>query len=223
MKKILIYSALAIIFSLNAQHKKTSLGLLTGYNGGFGIQPQLIIYNITKDVPMHLKISLGYTFLNPGNALDARRIFINDNTNGTPEKSGRNIDFHMDFMFPNELLNNSYLGFGPRYSSFKADYKFIGGNEFFDVVSQQWGLGIILGNFFKINKQLNMEFSVGADYYFPSTITGHDTSYSPDDDNINPRNDSQNNNEPYTYDDADNAINQPKFVPRLLFGLNFQL
>ncbi len=223
MNKWLIITLLSIGFALNAQTTKISLGVQTGYNGGFGIQPQLTVYNLTKDVKMHLRISIGYTSLNPGNALEARRIFINNNTNGTPEKSGTNLDARLDFMFPNKILNNSYINFGPRYSSFKADYKFIGGNEFFDVTSTQWGLGIGAGNFFKISKKLDLEFSLGADYYFPSTLTGHDTSYSPDNENINPRKDNQNDNKPFTYDDADAAINQPKFVPRLMLGINYYL
>ena len=223
MKKYLFCALLFSSFLLHAQSKKISLGLLTGYNGGFGVQPQLTIYRLTTDVPMNLRLAIGYTSLNPGNALEARRIFINNNTNGTPEKSGRNIDFRLDFMFPNKILNNAYLSFGPRYSHFKADYKFIGGNEFFDVRSQQWGLGFNFGDFLHISQNLEMEFSLGADYYFPSTITGHDTSYSPDNDNINPRNNNRNNNQPFTYADADAAINQPKFMPRLLLGLNLHL
>ncbi len=223
MKKFLFTLMIITGITLNAQKSKLSIGLQTGYNGGFGIQPQLTIYNLTKDVKMHVRIGLGYTSLNPGNALEARRIFINNNTNGTPEKSGTNLDARIDFMFPNKFLNNSYFNIGPRFSSFKADYKFIGGNEFFDVTSTQWGLGLGAGNFFKISQKLDLEFSLGADYYFSSTITGHDTSYSPDDENINPRNDNQNDNQPFTYEDADKAINQPKFVPRLLLGLNYHL
>ncbi len=211
------------ILNTQAQSGKISLGLHAGYNGGLGFQPQFTIYNLTKDIKMHLRFAVGYTTLNPGNALEARRVFINNNTNGTPEKSGTNLDFRMDFLLPAKILNNSYINFGPRYSSFKGDYKFIGGNEFFDVTSTQWGLGLGAGNFFKINKNFNLEISLGADYYFPSTLTGHDTSYSPDNENINPRNDNQNDNKPFTYDDADAAINQPKFVPRLMLGVNYQL
>jgi len=218
-----LFILILLFWGLNtqAQSGKMSVGLQSGYNGGLGFQPQFTIYNLTKDIKMHLRFAIGYTSLNPGNALDARRIFINDNTSGTPEKSGTDFNFRMDFLLPTNILNNSYINFGPRYSSFKGDYKFIGGNEFFDVTSTQWGLGLGAGNFFKINKTINLEISVGADYYFPSTLTGHDTSYSPDNENINPRTDE--NNEPYTYDDADAVINQPKFVPRLMLGINYQL
>jgi hypothetical protein len=226
MKTIKIFLSLTIsltLFTTFAQEGKISIGLQGGYNGGLGFQPQFTIYNLTKDVTMHLRFAVGYTFMNAGDALEARRIFINNNTNGTPEKSATNLDFRMDFLLPVTLLNNSYINFGPRYSSYKADYKFIGGNEFFDVTSHQWGLGAGLGNFFKINDSLLLEISAGADYYLPSTLTGHDTSYSPDNENINPRNDNQNNNEPFTYEDADSAINQPSIMPRLMLGVVYRM
>jgi len=56
--------------------------------------------------------------------------------------------------------------------------------------------------------------SGGLDYYFNDTISGHDTSYSPDGENVNPR---QN----YTYDDANNAINQPGIEFRLMIGAGY--
>ncbi len=47
-----------------------------------------------------------------------------------------------------------------------------------------------------------------------NTVASHDTSYSPDDENINPREDN-------TYEDADNSVNQPKILPRVMFGFNY--
>ena len=47
-------------------------------------------------------------------------------------------------------------------------------------------------------------------------MTGHDTTYSPDGTNINPRHN-------YTYDDADEAINNPKFEINGLIGLNYNI
>ncbi|RLD84671.1 MAG: hypothetical protein DRJ07_04635 [Bacteroidetes bacterium] len=71
--------------------------------------------------------------------------------------------------------------------------------------------------------KIDLVVSAGIDYYFPSTLSGHDTSYSPDDQNINTRNDNENNDEPFTYSDADAAINQPKIMPRLMIGINYRL
>lgn len=202
--------------------KKTShntLSISAGYNDGFGIRSNYTIFNFIKETPMHLRFGLGYSITNPGISNDVRHIFINNNTNGTPEKFGRFIDFRMDFMFPMKIadfLDDSYLNVGPRYSRFKGNFKYIGGNEDFDIVSNQFGLGAGLGNFFEINSKLDFEVNLGLDYYIPNTLTGHDTSYSPDNDNVNPRED-------YDYKDADKAVFQPKFSPYILLGINYKL
>ena len=47
-----------------------------------------------------------------------------------------------------------------------------------------------------------------------STLTGHDTSYNPDGTSVNPRED-------YESSDADAAVGQPKFRPRLVTGLQY--
>ena len=54
----------------------------------------------------------------------------------------------------------------------------------------------------------------GYDYFFPSDVHGHDTTYNPDDNNVNPRDD-------YKYADVDDAINQPKHMVRLMIGFNY--
>ena len=54
-------------------------------------------------------------------------------------------------------------------------------------------------------------------------LNGHDTSYSPDGDHVNPRRDNENNDEPFTYKDADRAIAQPQVMPYALAGLRFRL
>ena len=233
MKAIRRFAVLGLLFlmisaTLSAQEKarkpgNIALGLLTGYNRGYGVQANLTYIN--GELPFELRGGVGYTFLNPGNALDARRIFINNNTNGTPEKSGRSMDYRFDFLIPKSIfgIQNSYLVLGPRGSSFKGTFKYVGGNEEFDVVSRQWGLGGGLESRFKMSSNLNLVIAAGMDYYFPSTLQGHDTSYSPDGDHVNPRNDNENNDEPFSYKDADRAIYQPRFMPYGLVGLRLKL
>jgi hypothetical protein len=225
MKKYTFFIALALLsFNFFAQEtSKFALGLNAGYNRGLGFQTNFTIFDFVKDTPIHLRFGLGYTSLNPGNAADARRIFINNATNGTPEKSGQSIDLRLDFLIPFELFNDSFISIGPRYSSFKGNYKFIGGNEFFDITSNQWGVGAGIGNFFEISNRLDLEINAGLDYYLSSTLSGHDTSYSPDDENINPRDDNQNDNIPFTYSDANEAIQQPQLMPRVMIGVIYKL
>lgn len=202
---------------------KLYAGILTGYNMGYSMQANLGYRN--SQLPFELRGGLGYTFLNPGNAWDARRIFINNNTNGTPEKSGRSIDYRFDILIPKSIfgLKNSYIIVGPRGSSFKGNFAYIGGNEEFDVVSRQWGLGGGLETRFAMSPKLDLVIAAGLDYYFPSTLHGHDTSYSPDNDNVNPRNDNQNDDEPFVYKDADEAISQPRWMPFALIGVTLNL
>jgi hypothetical protein len=222
---LLLLGALAVSFGQESVKgpAKFSVGVLTGYNMGYGIQTNFTLHRSASELPFDLRAGMGYTWLNPGNALDARRIFINNNTNGTPEKSGRSIDYRLDFLLPKSIfgIQNSYLVFGPRGSSFKGNFAYIGGNEEFDVVSRQWGLGGGLQSNFTMARNLNLLVAVGLDYYFPGTLHGHDTSYSPDNDNVNPRNDNQNNDEPFTYKDADKAISQPRWMPYAMIGVSY--
>lgn len=204
---------------------KVSAGILTGYNRGFGIQGNFSLNRSASQLPFDLRVGVGYTFMNPGNALDARRIFINNNTNGSPEKSGRSIDYRLDFMIPKPIfgISNSYIVLGPRGSSFKGNFQYIGGNEDFDVISHQWGLGGGIESHFSMAKNFNLVLAVGLDYYLPSTLHGHDTSYSPDNDNVNARNDNENNDTPFTYKDANAAIAQPAFMPYAMVGVTLDL
>jgi hypothetical protein len=234
--KTKVLSTLAILFLLgfvsisHGQQKTTdplrfSAGVLTGYNRGFGMHTNITAHNFAPGFPFELRLGMGYTLLNPGNAADARRIFINNATNGTPEKKGSSFDFRLDFMLSRSFFGagRSYLVLGPRFSTFKGDFKYIGGNEDFEVKSKQWGIGAGLENHFRMTSNLSLILAVGLDHYLPSTLTGHDTSYSPDNDNVNPQDDNQDDDTPFTYRDADKAIRQPMFMPRAMIGVSFGL
>ena len=108
-------------------------GIVTGYNGGFGLQLSGTISNFAKGFPLSARFGVGYTSTDPGSPADARKIFINNATNGIPEESGWFWDLRMDLMLPVKIFSGSFLYAGPRYSMFTANFKFIGGNEFFDI------------------------------------------------------------------------------------------
>jgi len=190
-----------------------AFSLLTGYNSGYGLQAGATFSRFAEGFPFSVHAAFGYTFSQPGNALDARKIFINDATNGTPEKSGRVWDVRMDLLYP--LSGTLSVAGGFRYSAFTGNFRFVGGNEDFDVTSQEWGLGLGLEGHFRMGSRIDLVVSPGLDFYFPATLTGHDTSYSPNNENINPRRD-------FTYKDADKAIHQPKWVPRAMVGLAYR-
>ena len=193
-------------------------GLMMGYYGGFGMNAQLLASNFAQDLPFMMRVGGGFTTINPGKALDARHIFINGNSNGVPEKSGIIWDVRMDFIYEADWFKKktTYMFFGPRYTHFTGNFEFINGNEVFDIVSDQWGVGLGFEQHYHMNPHLEFVMTAGFDYYPPSTIEGHDTAYSPDGEYVNPR-------EEYEYEDADKAIYQPKYQPRIMLGVNYRL
>ncbi len=194
-----------------------SAGLVTGYNSGFGVQAFGVASNFAEGFPLQARLGLGLTSVDAGSPPDARRVFINNATNGIPEERGQTLDVTLDVGYPVNLfsMKRAFLVGGLRYARFKGNFKYVGGNEDFDVKSSHWGLGAALQSYFAMGGRFDLVFDAGLDYYFSSTLTGHDTAYSPDGTAVNPRED-------YTYSDADAAIGQPKFRPTLMVGVNYR-
>ncbi len=219
MKKVLAI-VLFLIVAFNAHFARAidyKLETSAGYSGGPGIHFNTLMTRISRTFPFKIRLGLGYTYIyNPGKALAARKIFINNATNGSPEKHGYTWEFNFDLMRKVNWfdLSNAYFYGGPRYILFTGNFNFVDGNEDFDITSKHWGVGVGLATSFPINKKLAMFVNGGVDYFFPSTIYGHDTSYSPDNENVNPRED-------FKYKDADAAINQPKLRFNFLMGLRY--
>ena len=214
---LLLAGALAPALRAQGSDPQFSVGGLLGYSTGLGVQGSFMASNFAHGFPLAARLGVSWARTQPGHALDARRIFINNATNGTPEESGRNLGLRVDMLYAVRVLSlpRSYAFGGMRHSSFRGNFKFIGGNEDFDVTSSQWGLGGGLDNYFAVSGRIDMVLTTGVDYFFSSTLTGHDTAYSPDGDNVNPRED-------FTYADADGAIHQPKLAPLLMMGLNYR-
>jgi hypothetical protein len=221
MKKVII----AVIFfagiayaQLNSYSpfgSKLSTGVQLGFSGGIGVQLNSTFSNFAQGFPFSARIGISYIALDPGNSADVRKIFINDATDGVPEESGHRLDFRLDLLHQVDIItSNSYAFFGPRYSMFTGGFVYVGGNEDFDVTTNQFGVGAGLETYFRMAPKLNLVLSTGVDYYFSSAISGHDTAYNPDGDNVNPRHD-------YNFNDADNAVNQPKFDVRIMAGFNY--
>ena len=214
---LLILFLFPLITIKTAQSKEFSLSTSLGYENGPGIRTDALIGNFARQFPFKIRLGFGYTSIpNPGKALAARKIFINDATNGRPEKHGWSWNFAFDLLHRVHWfkLPNAYFYVGPRYTAFTANFDFVNGNEDFNVISKTWGFGFGLITLFSINKHFALSFESGMDYFFPSKLYGHDTSYSPDNDNVNPRKD-------FTYKDADQAINQPKLRMNFLIGLRY--
>ncbi|MEJ2483701.1 MAG: hypothetical protein P8049_11475 [Gemmatimonadota bacterium] len=173
--------------------------------------------DFAEGLPVDFQLGIGHTSSDAGDPAMARRVFINNATNGIPRESGHSWDFALDALIPVHVLNlpRSYVATGFRHSRYTANFAYVGGNEDFDIVSRHWGIGAGLGSDFTVSRRMDLTFNLGLDYYFSSTLTGHDTAYSPDGTAVNPRED-------YGYGDADAAVGQPKFRPRLSTGLQYR-
>ena len=193
-------------------------GLSMGYDIGMPIQGRLTVADLAEGFPLAFRLSISHSFmLDGGSPEEARQVFINENANGVPTKSAGRWAFGLDLMHRVNLLamRRAYAYAGVYYSRFTSSFDFIGGNEFFDVHSNQWGLGAGLEGQFRMNPRIDLVCSVGAEYFFPGTLEGHDAAYKANGEMINQRED-------YTYEDADRAINQPKLQPKLLIGMNYR-
>ncbi len=224
MKKNIIFLLLisTILFAQdkNSTFRQTQFygGFQAGMINGVGFNFNFLSSNFAEDFPFSAKLSFGVSYLDAGNPYDARRIFINDNTNGTPEKSGKTYGLGLDFLYKSSFLGlkRNYFYAGPRYVMFVGNFNYVGGNEDFDVTSNQWGIGIGLENYFRIMPSLDLVLNFGFDYYLSQILYGHDTAYSPDGQDINPR-------DGYSFSDADKAINQPQYQIKALLGFSYNL
>ena len=205
-------------FRIPPSGPNVSMGLTMGSNGGFEAAFDWLFSDLAPGLPLDLRVGVGYASVNPGDPVAARHIFINDATNGVPQRSGRKWDYSLDVVLPLKgfLSSGTYIYAGPRYSRFTANFKYVGGNEDFDVRSNQWGFGVGLGSQFVISPRFALVIASGVDYLSMAELDGHDTSYSPNGETGNERDD-------YTFADADEAIDQPKVELRLMLGLRYNL
>jgi hypothetical protein len=194
-----------------------SAALTAGYRSGRGVEALLIAHDFLGRSPLRVRLGARYAAVNAGRAMDARHVFINDNSNGTPEENASTSGLKLDLMYPVHLWGQSRLSVfgGPRYARYKADYRFVGGNEDFEVSSHHWGFGAGLENRYPVSPRVALTLAAGIDYYRPNTLYGHDTSYSPDGTSVNGR-------AGYSYADADRAVGQPKLDPNMTLGIELR-
>lgn len=195
-----------------------SADAMLGYSAGPGGQAGLTLARFVPESPLRARLGIGYASVAPGKAGEAREIFINDADDGTPEKSGHVWTYRFDFLFPvgRGPERHWFVYGGPRHSRFTASFKYVGGNEDFDVRARQWGFGGGIETSVPMSARTELRLSGGADYFPKTALEGHDTTYAPDGEHVNPRKD-------FTYADADRAVNQPEVIVRLLAGVSLAL
>jgi hypothetical protein len=207
-----------ICLSSVAYSAEFSVGLHGGYKGGASIGASGMVSDFAQGFPLAVEFGLAYSTLNPGDPWRARRVFIADATNGTPEENGRTWDLKMELLY-NLHLNGpkaTYIYAGGRFSAFDGLFHYVGANEEFDVTSTQWGMSLGLRGLFAMSNRVSLMLSAGAVGYFNGSLHGHDTTYSPDDQNVNPK-------ENFKYKDAADAISTPHFQPEVLIGVTYTL
>ncbi|MDL1892647.1 hypothetical protein FBQ87_07105 [Sphingobacteriales bacterium CHB3] len=210
-------TALAVAFLTTTSSAGVfSTALLAGYKGGTGFALSGSAAGFASGFPLAFEFTVGHARMDPGSAELARKIFINDATDGTPEKAGWMWDMQFDFLHPVRILglNNANVYAGVRYSVFTANFKFVGGNEDFDVTSYQWGIGAGVKALFPMSRSLGFVVKTGVEHFFTGTLYGHDTSYSPNGEYVNRRRD-------YTFKEADAVVNQPKFHLVGMLGISY--
>ncbi len=198
------------------QNRNFTGEVFTGYFAGVGLHVSATVNHFADGFPFQLRLGLGYAWVPTGDAMRARRVFIDQNTNGSPRGHGKMWDARLDVLMPIKLfsLKNSRLFVGARKAAYNAYFEYIGGNETFDVISKPWGVGGGLETSFALSPRVDMLVTAGADYYFRSLLTGHDTYYRPNGDDLNAKED-------FTYKDADEAVAQPNLNTRIMFGVAY--
>ena len=208
----LTYSA----FSLDFFHE-----ISAGYYGDLGISMALRLENPTPDFPFFAQVRGGYIYqFDPGNATEARKIFINDTTGGNIEKYGESYLVGIDLGWKWKDLDEFSVEFllSGLWNYYSAHYAFIGNNEAFSVTSSPFGIGA--GAAVRIPLSNTDSFFIlkgGTEYFFKTRLDAHGTYfYSPDGDDDRPRNS-------YTYEDADSAVNQPEFRAYVQLGILYPI
>jgi hypothetical protein len=192
-----------------------------GTMNGLGLTAGFGLHKITPKVPLGFDFFLGYVFQSdPGNAIEARKIFINDATGGNNNivESGAAFFFGVDMLYPivRQSVFELNLAGGPRYSTYAAFFDYQGGNEAFKVYSNAWGFGIGLKAFINISEHFRIGLDTQLEYFFNTQLKGHGFFYNKSGTDDNPRN-------AYRYADADAAVDQPLLYPRIQLILAYRL
>ena len=192
-----------------------------GYYDDLGVTLGLRIEDPTLQLPFYLQARVGSAYqIEPGNAEDARKIFINDNTGGNIEEYGLSYFVGIDFGWRLVLKEaiQLELNISGLWNHYEAHFSFIGNNESFSVKTDALGIG--LGANLRIvfsERKSSLLIKCGVEYYPKTQIDAHGTFYyTTDGTDDNPRND-------YTYEDADESINQPWFRPYVQIGIVFPI
>ncbi|MDC7219059.1 MAG: hypothetical protein PQJ59_03900 [Spirochaetales bacterium] len=207
----LLTSSSLSLFAFEPYHE-----IATGYYGDAGITFALRLEEESKRSPFFIQARGGYIYqTDSGNATDARAIFINDNSGGNVEKYGESYLAALDLGWKWKSLEKMSveLTLSGLWNYYLAHYSFIGDNEAFTVTTKPFGIGVGAALRMPLsNSRSSLMLKGGAEYFPKAQLNAHGTYYyTPSGEDDKPR-------DGYSYDDADEAVNQPRFRPYLLIG-----
>ena len=114
---VLIATAVLACSMGTANAARFSLGVQAGMRAGIGVEGNVMVKDFAEGFPMALRLAAGYSRREAGKADDARRIFINDNTGGTPEEKAWLWDLRFDFMYDFGWSSSAVFSASPRIFS----------------------------------------------------------------------------------------------------------
>ena len=219
----LVAGLAAVAISAPAHAWDNYENILAGYYAGPSVSGTMGFAHLFSNFPIAFEGEVGHSWTDPGDAVRVRHVFINDTTTGDDDaqKDGSIWDVGINAVYP---LNESYgpvkffVFAGPRYAHYDGHFEYVNGNEDFDITANSWGLGGGLRGVLPLSQRFNAVMQLGLDYYFPTSIYGHDATYYPNNNNINARTE---NNYTFTYADAASATNVPRLRPRVMIGLQW--
>lgn len=219
MKRIV--SVIIFLFPISLFSLQLYQEVALGYYDDLGATLGLRVEDSSSNFPFFLQGRIGAIYqMDPGKAEDARQIFINDNQGGNIEEYGLSYMVSLDFGWKIQLKESLQLELFASgiLNHYEAHFAFIGNNEAFTVKTTALGIGI--GGSLRValsDSRSSLILKGGLEYFPKSQIDSHGTYfYTPDGEDDNPRND-------YTYENADEAINQPVFRPYVQIGILFPI
>jgi len=217
-----ILLSLSLTGSLHAAKKGNYwVTIFGGYMNGLGGGIELSLRDISRNLPLGFHLSGAWSHQNdPGNAVFARKVFINDATGGNDNIIEYGYSWIFGFDISYRIKNKKDFRFAPyigvRYVAYKAFFDYQGGNEAFDVYSSPWGITLGARIELPLSRRLYVGLNGGGEYYIPAQIKAHGTFYNPSGVDDNPR-------APYTYKDADTSVRQPSLTVKGVVTIGFRL
>ena len=154
--KTALFATLILTLSPRVSQGMDTFGSLSaGYKSGLSLRGTMGLSGFAQGFPLSIEFGISYTSVDAGDPFPARRIFIADATNGTPEKYGTTWDLRLDFLYNLNLKGPKaiYVFAGPRFAMFDAHFHYVGANEEFDVTSNPWGIGLGMKGLFAISNR----------------------------------------------------------------------